>query len=371
MKKVLLFARDTGGANAIAPLYSALTKNNYKVEVYGKDFAIEGFEKLGVVCRDITKSVSPVNEANLKKFLIVKKPFLLITGTNSEEFSEKYFWRASASLNIPSIAILDHWTNLGIRFSKYTLTTIEKYKTDKSLKYFPKKIFVMDEWVKEEMTRVGINPDLIKVTGQPYFEFLQKQYSGKVRRKPSNNEVRLLFASEPLSEFFNGEAISDESLIYNEIKVVELLLEIISKIVTSGGKPIELIIKLHPKDIKGKYELVKKRYSGKNLTIKIVDGSKSWEQIERSDCVISISSMLILEAIILRKPVICVQIGLTKESPFLLVKNGLIKPVLEKAGLEKMLMAATSGKLKLAKFNYIGDPIENIVEYIKIQKWQN
>ncbi|MDO8487486.1 MAG: hypothetical protein Q7S45_04280 [Candidatus Curtissbacteria bacterium] len=372
MKKVLLFARDTGGANAIAPLYSALTKSNYKVEVYGKDFATRGFKKLGIVCRDITKSIGPVNEASLKKFLIGKKPFLVITGTNSEEFSEKYFWRVSASLGIPSIAILDHWTNLGIRFSKYTLRSIGKYKKNKALIFFPTKIFVMDETTSEEMAKEGIPSNLIEVMGQPYFEFLEKKSLQKVvNQRFGDSKVRLLFASEPLFDFFKGKAVLDKFLIYNELKITGLLLEIISKISISTRKDIEFIIKLHPKDKRRKYEPIKKQYLSKNLKIKIVRGSNSWEQITQSDAVISISSMLILEAIILKKPVICVQIGLRGDSPFLLVKKGLIKPVVNRLELEKELAAALNGTLGLSKFDYIRSPIENIVKYIENQKWQN
>ncbi len=57
MRKVLLFARDPGGANVILPIYEKM-KDKYQVFVYAKDFAVKRFQDAGVPVRDLEEECS-------------------------------------------------------------------------------------------------------------------------------------------------------------------------------------------------------------------------------------------------------------------------------------------------------------------------
>ena len=52
LKKVLLFARDPGGANVIAPIYERL-EGTYELLLYAKEFAVHSLQAAGLPVKDL------------------------------------------------------------------------------------------------------------------------------------------------------------------------------------------------------------------------------------------------------------------------------------------------------------------------------
>src|SRR5574344_1028646 len=128
--KIMFYANDPGGANAIKPLLNPLEGEN-DIFIYGNNSAL----KILPNCKEYNK--------NMKKIM----PDIVITGTSANEFTEKIIWEESKKLDIKTIAILDHWCNYGVRFSKYGLNEIEKF--DKKCDFLPDYIIVMDNFAKQ------------------------------------------------------------------------------------------------------------------------------------------------------------------------------------------------------------------------------
>ena len=63
MKRILLFARDPGGANAIAPLVDKLKLRGYEPLLYGKDAALKQYRGNGLEGRDLAREVPAMGVA--------------------------------------------------------------------------------------------------------------------------------------------------------------------------------------------------------------------------------------------------------------------------------------------------------------------
>lgn len=90
--KILLFARDPGGANTIMPLIRPLKAQNYEVLLCGKDIAIKKFESRNLECIDFDNILNEVTKENIEKFVELINPDLVITATSAEDKTEKTIW---------------------------------------------------------------------------------------------------------------------------------------------------------------------------------------------------------------------------------------------------------------------------------------
>lgn len=318
MPKILFFAHDPGGANAINPLISILESKGYDVLVYANGPALNKLDNAVIL------------ETNdLNRLLEDKNPSFIITGTSSNDFTEKHLWKSAEGLNIPTIAILDHWCNYGIRFSKYGLKDIEKYNADKSFGFLPSYICVMDEFAKSEMQKEGIPADIIYTFGNPHFSKIKKRSKNvnteKIRSKflKNNNELLITFASEPYEEDYGispeRTALND---IYNCFKNID--------------KKTNLVVKLHPKESIDKYKIYDDCCFDKE--------TDPIELISASDIVISMTSMFLIESMIVGKKCLSYQPNESDKNKFILTRNHVLPFVTNACDLKKYLLLLLNQK---------------------------
>ncbi|MDA7707905.1 hypothetical protein N8806_01530 [Flavobacteriaceae bacterium] len=134
-------------------------------------------------------------EKNVKDWVDFFKPDFIFTGTSMPEKIELNFIKEAKGRSIKTISFVDHWTNFKQRF------------LSNQIYIYPSQIWVIDEQAKQKALLDGIPENLIKISNNPYYEFLKKW-------KPSFNKEKLfkklglvtsskyiLFAPEPLSTF--------------------------------------------------------------------------------------------------------------------------------------------------------------------------
>ncbi len=358
MKKILLFSRDPGGANTIIPLVKPLKEKGYKVFLYGKDRALDRYRLFDLKEKGFMDKVKETSEQNILNFLKKEKPDLIITGTSADDMTEKYLWRCTQKLKIPSFAILDQWINYGIRFSKYDVADIKKYEKNKSHDFLPSKILVMDEYAKNEMIKEGVDKDKIVVSGQPYFDFLlQQQKIFKIKKKDSNEFV-ITFASEPILKTYKTKDIwgYTEQTILNEILLALKKLDI--------SKNILFIIRPHPKEDIAIYKKLLASFKHPKIKLSLETKLSSWDLIKRSDLVCGMSSMFLLESVLLGKQVLSVQIGLKKKDPFILSRRGFLKTVLTRKDLISRLNQLILNERPVCDFDIFKNSIHNVISYV-------
>lgn len=288
MPKILFFAHDPGGANAISPLIDNFL-DPYEVFVFAKGPALEKLKDSKEYCEGLLKDISPD---------------LIITGTSANDFTEKHLWTEAKKLGIKSIAILDHWVNYGIRFSKYGLKDIDKF--DKTCEYLPDYIVVMDDFAKIEMAKDGVPADIILPLGNPHFDKIFDNFTNiqEIRTQLAReDEILIVFGSEPyIEDYGHGE---EKTVLKDLIKATEKM-------------DVKIIVKLHPKESFSKY----KEFESEKIILN-KDTNPS-ELIKAADVVISMTSMFLIEAMILNKKIISYQPIEQNKNKFILTNCGVI-----------------------------------------------
>lgn len=375
-KKIFMFSHDPGGTNTIIPLIKPLRERGYEVILYGKDVALNICRQNGLEANDITEYVSGFGMEEIQEFIKEINPDCIITGTSIEDFTERYVWKASEKFNIPSFAILDQWINYGIRFSKYGAYQSDTYRNDKVHPFLPMKILVMDEIAKHEAIQDGLEPSRIEITGQPYFETLMQKVAQITQdaiqdiRKQINavgDDYVITFASEPVSVDYRGNIDGQDYWGYTEKTILEELIKAIVDVQPEFKGTISIIIKLHPREDRSSYLGVIENYkSNKNIKIAVVENCDSYSLIAASNLICGMSSMFLIEAVVIGKPVISITIGLNRENPFVLGRIGVLRSVLSAGELrEKLRLIMIGNTFVRPKLNLIKNPVERTMELLE------
>jgi len=355
VKKILLFARDPGGANTIIPLFNAFKAKGYDVNLYGKDVALEKFGLAGLNFKNIYEDIAQISSENISDFLKKIAPDLIITGTSADDMTEKLLWNEANKLFIPSFAIIDQWINYGIRFSPYGVGEIATYKKNPKHPYLPTKICVMDEIAKQEAENEGLPAEKLIVTGQPYFQALKENFE-KISEINKKTKKIIIFVSEPITDTYGNSDFWG----YTEKTVFSDFLEELENFSRETNEKFDLIIKLHPKENKNNYDDVK---PSENIDISIDTTTDSLILIKKSDLIVGMSSMFLIEASILGKEVLSIQTGLCRENPFILDRIGKIKSVLSKSLIKHELKKTLKHREGLYyNFKVVENPVENILK---------
>ena len=322
---VLFFAHDPGGANAIAPLI--LRFDNPLV--FGKGPALK-----------ILPNAKPLPD----NALTVLMPDFLITGTSAIDFTERHLWRDATGLSIPSMAILDAWVNYGVRFSRFSTREIHLF--DGVCDYLPDYICVMDDLAKAEMHKEGVPYDRIIALGNPHFENV---FLAAAQTSPTTLSKKriVLFASEPFEDVYRKGA--EEAALRDLIKVAEQY------------DDVAIRIRKHPREPEQKHA------GHLNEHVEMDNIADSLKSIEQSEIVVSVSSMLLIEAMFFGKKVISYQPkSKDGKNDFILTRNGTLPFLQNYEELNSHFKDVLNGCAGFAKNKITHQGIiDNITSFIK------
>lgn len=380
-RKILLFSRDPGGANTIIPLVRPLEEKGHNIRLFGKDTALGKYAKADLKAFNIMDFIQDVELSSIEKFLADENPDLIITGTSADDFTEKFIWKSAEKLKIPSFAIIDQWMNCGLRFSPYGVSELEKYNLHKTYPYLPTKILVMDETAKRDSIKEGLEEKRLVITGQPHFESLLKSASAvtfedmKLVRSgfgASQHDFLITFASEPIVDTYHETGSSKHYWGYTERTIFENLLESLRNIADSSGRRVFVVLRPHPKENKDNWNDYLSGFSHDRIRVIKDSDTDSIKLILSSDLVCGMSSMFLLESAILGRSVMSIQIGLKRENPFVLDRIGVLKSMLDRDELrDKIKSAILENSLPACSFEFIRNPVENIINLMEMHLCRN
>lgn len=370
--KILLFSHDPGGANTVIPLVKPLEASGFEVLLYGKGPALGKYEQAGLSGEVLTADT----QDEINDFLTGQAPVCIVTGTSANDFTEKYLWQAAQRFSIPSLAILDQWINYGIRFSPYGIMQADLYELDKQHPYLPDAVGVMDDFAKVEMAAEGIPESRIVVTGQPYFETVRKQYGQKGKADLALLQERLgirteewvlLFVSEPLEISYG----SSEYLGYSEKTILRSVVDTLQALDSMFYRPLCLLVKIHPRENAQDVQAAFDSLQFKNIRVVLDFRTNPLEALALSDAVVGMSSMLLLEAALVGKPILSVQIGLKRDNPFVLSRQGQVIPIMSETALLSAFQSEFLGgkveagaSFSTAKLEVVQNPVERILQWV-------
>lgn len=214
---------DPGGAK---PCLSLATKWKDSDELFVcSDRKYAFFTTFGIPVRDCrSEDVSAIFE----KF----HPDSLFTGTSYTSRLELDFLREAANRGIPSVSFVDHYTGFDVRFGTG------------SERILPDEVHVLDIRARVLACEAGLPEEKIRITGNPYHEFLRQWRSELSKEEvfqhlgiPLSGAKIILFAPDPLSSAGGAEKFGTD-----ELAIMRLLLEGIGQI----GARFQMLIKAHP-----------------------------------------------------------------------------------------------------------------------------
>ena len=322
MTRILAFAREAGGAAAIAPVLHELVARE-PVLILAKDYAQSVFRAEGLPAVSFETFEPAAVEALSARYLAARWPDVLFTSASSLpalDMTDKYLWGWARQHHVPSVAVLDQWQNYALRFSGPDPA--------ERLQYLPDWIAAMDEHARDGLVAAGIPADSIVVTGQPAFDRLlhlrradRPGAREHVRRAVGvRKEARLVcFVAEAFAEHFG------QTLGFTEQSVLRDLVSICDELVRTQRLNIHLAVKLHPQNDPAAFDWLTHLPlpSGMAATLHW-DDPPAHPLVLASDVVVGMSSILLIESILLGLPTVSFQPNAREETGLMATVIGAI-----------------------------------------------
>lgn len=314
MNDFIFIAHDPGGLDAVYPVALELSKRD-KISIRLALSGQAGNKQPLFKMRDdeiMNLLYSKVNNGD---------GFVLVTGTSWNATLELESIAFCKSNGIKTVSILDYWCNYMDRF-KYKDTVV-----------FPDRLFVMDQLAFNEAVKEGVDPSIIRITGNPGLDHY-------VHKKLNNKKV--LFISQPLSLLYN---ISETG--YDEFAAFKNVIDACEEL------SITPYIKFHPKETERMRELYQEYSVGGNIE----------EIVSDYNAVIGMTTMGLLQCSLMGIPVISFQPNLSSEDLCIINKIGIAHGVFTyKELIDQLKMITGTVDKKNLPFWYDGKSTERCVK---------
>ncbi len=326
---VLTVAGDPGGAAAMSPVLRMLgTDDRMALRMLAYRQAVTLWRQQGFTVEPLDEKIST---DGVSQMISTYKPSLLFTGTSVNGVDlEKTFIQAARKLAIPSLSLLDFWSNYRPRFADAA----------GALRYMPDKIAIMDEQARTEMSAEGFNGDRLVITGQPALDNLAncRKHFSRAQRQSLRQSLGLetdallvMFISQPLSTFYSDPR-GPQHPGYDENITLRLLLEALERLAVASGEKIHLGVRLHPRE-----EAEKPLPMSRLIRVFKMSQGDVHHQTIASNLVIGMTSMLLVEACYLGCLTLSFQPGLRVADPLPTTRSGLTRPVYKAGELDAAL----------------------------------
>ncbi len=333
VNRIAVICGDAGGTNSLVPVISLLTDDsNFRLIIFSYREGRKILQKRGIKYIELNETT------NFKEALQLLKNFqvdFLLSDTSLNSLAqtsielEKLFILAARKLTIPSLSVLDYWSNYTIRFSD----------NKKNLIYLPDKIAIMDKQVYDDMVSENFPYQILEITGQPAFSELTEWKSKFTTSKKNiifnllginSYEYFVIFASEPV---LSGNPLHTLKPGYTEKSVLELLIKTFEIIQVEIPRRIVLVIRPHPKEDLEKFRLIKSQ----TIRILIFTEEHTRDVVMSADLVTGITSTILIEAALLGCIVVSLQPGLKTKDILPTNRLGLTQPIYKKEEMLKIL----------------------------------
>ena len=330
---IFVVASDPGSANAIMPVIIACLRDGHRINGVVSGSAITILDKWHEILK--IDDVTPIDE--ILHILGDKEPQVVLAGAGAFNLLEHTVRRAALDLDIPCVAVLDHWTNYQQRFRRFDGT--------QWIYSLPDRICVLDETVRNEMLIEGFEPEQIVVTGQPHFEYiadwknaLSTTDATRFRSNFVKNEATVLigFCSEPLAEDLKITNTKDPG--YTQYTTIVKIASILGQLSKRLACHIHFVVRPHPRENMDKIENVLAQVElPLSFSWDVSKIGSSLEFVVSCDLLIGMTSMALIEAYIISKQVLSVQLELKKTDAFFGTTRGCCPSIYNISELERRL----------------------------------
>jgi hypothetical protein len=292
---------DAGGAAALVPVLRELECDaSVRLVAYAYRDGINTLRRAGLPVTELSRE----DAASAAALLADARAAVVLAATScNADNHEQAFVRAAAVRQIPSVAVLDFWSNYACRF------------TDGDGRLcLPDLIAVMDDRAQRELCAIGVPVERVRITGQPAFDTLLASAHDAVSASPAlrarlggADALLVTFASQPLRAMYARAHADPRFLGYDEQEVLAACIDAVTTVDLPEGMSVRLIIKCHPAENRADFE----QHASPRVQIASHD-IDARELAVASDLVVGMNSMFLVEACLLGCPVVSLQPGLAQ-----------------------------------------------------------
>lgn len=316
LPRIVAICGDPGGANAVAPVIEYLLAEG-RVSV--KPFAYLQAATLWAQRKLQFEALNgEIGDDGILARLSEPRANLLLTGTSVNRYElEKRFIEVARQHGIPSLSILDFWSNYARRFSD----------SDGKLRYLPDFVAVADTLARDEMIADGIASSHIVITGHPsldglaaYRDAFTAEQRATIRKGlgVAPDAWLILYASQPPT--FCEQDDSTPPLWLDRLHAINTLLAALDHLAGIARKPVTLLIRPHPRE---NGEIYRGLTHG-SIRIILSDAGISCDMALAADVVVGMSTMFLVEAHHLGRPTLSIRLGFQLPDDFPPVRLGMI-----------------------------------------------
>jgi hypothetical protein len=295
MTDVIIFTEDPGAANYILDLPENLSAIGISCIILADGPSKEYLKQRNINYLDAsTLSATSIIETYTPKLVLVG------TSENKKSLGLELIIKAKKN-DIITASFIDMIVNTSERF---------KGTSNDPLKYCPDWLLVPDSITKNEYIKIGFNSNRVRVCGHPCYDRALKfsrewnNNEGNLKNElfinTTHNQKIIVFISESKDELNPAASNYNNNYIFrgrgkSKFRTHIILEEILDAIKQISPKPY-LIVRLHPKNII-------KEFSNYFTEVDMFhENSNPLSLLMKSDLVIGMSSMLLMEAALIGKP---------------------------------------------------------------------
>ena len=298
---VLIFVEDPGAANFVAEIPVALAERGVPTQLVTAGSATDYLQHRGISSEVVAFS------STAAEVLGQSYPRVLLVGTSENRDSLGLALVARArSIGIESIGVVDSVANVAYRFRGWS---------DSALAFAPDWMLVPDQRTSDAYVALGYPDRRVVICGHPHYDYVrtvEQQQSMRGRavvrtavlpRAPSDGVV-MVFAAE-VSDGLNPEQFHRSVEYTLEGRGVSnrrtdiVLEEFLDSLHTIRPRPY-LVLRLHPKNTLDEYTDYLHEFDY------VSTGGDHLELIYAADLVVGMTSMLLMEAVLMGRPTISI-----------------------------------------------------------------
>lgn len=298
--RILTYVEDPGAANYLTAVLTSLGQAGTVVCPLASG---AGYERL---CQDGHPVVSIGTGDTADSLLERFAPTLIVVGTseNTESLGLDLI-RVGRQHGIITVGVIDGAANAAWRFAG---------TTENPLAYAPDWVLVPDEMVRQNYLALGLCDERVVVAGHPHYDQVQAAWSGlsaqgraavRARLFPNAGERPVVtFIAEISTGLDPGQYVKDASYTLQgrgrsarrTDVVIEELLDALAKL---PCRPY-CVLRLHPKNTLDEFAPYIPEFD------QVSHLEKAWDVVFSSDLVVGMSSHLLIESAILRRPTLSI-----------------------------------------------------------------
>ena len=348
MTDILVHVEDPGAANMVIGLPKVVGDLGYECKIYASCHAKDHLTKAGQSYKEVTTSSSEI--------LDLEKPKLILVGTSEDKESFSIsLTRSAKEKNILSVAVVDMACNASLRF---------RGTGDDSLKYVTDFLIVPDELTANSYREIGLPDDRINVIGHPIYEraYKYRQNISPHKTQKKQREKKILFIAEGVDQLDAHQSYVSKNYTLqgrggSGWRTAIVLEEILDAISFNSNLIADVIVRRHPK----MSPLSLNIYSSE-VTF---DSGPAYDSINNADAVVGMTSILLVEAAIIGRPVLSVLPSPDEKEWLAPIKADVIKSVTSRSDLPEALMGLFDGKCQVDCRNFkIKNSTLNMANYI-------